>query len=125
MSRARGPPRAATNGRVPIGAGGAGRRGAATHTTKDPERGDAVLRPDGCRPVAGDKRVGVRRPVGPVCQVTATVKGVDGWAPGWLFAAVPGAGPGSTCQVSTPPVPLPINHRICHRYNYNPAQILV
>lgn len=105
MSGARGPPRAATNGRVPVVAGGgAGRRGAATRTTKDPERGDAELRPDGYRPVAGDKRARVRRPVGPLRQVTATVAGSAAGPLGGLLLPCPGAGPGPTCQVSAPPM---------------------
>lgn len=81
MSGARGPSRVATNGRVPVvagGGGGAGRRGAATRTTKDPKRGDAELRPDGYRPVAGDKRPRARSPVGLLCRVAATVARVCG-----------------------------------------------
>lgn len=80
MSGSRDPSRVATNGRVPVvaGGGGAGRQGAATRTTKDPKRCDAELRPDGYRRVAGDKRPRARSPVSSLCQVAATVARVGG-----------------------------------------------
>lgn len=106
MSGARGLSRVATNGRVPVVAGGAGRRGAATRTTKDPKRGDAELRPDGYRPVAGDKRPRARSPVGPSARSPRPLRGSAAEPLGVLSSLCLGAGPGRTCQVSAPPVPL-------------------
>lgn len=107
MSGARGPSRVATNGRVPVVAGGgrgcwaAGRRDTHNKGSEAGRRGAAPRRLPAGR--GGQKTQGPESRRSPLPGRRDRCEGPR-LSP-WMACRL-GAGPGRTCQVSAPPVPL-------------------